>query len=239
MIKLISFWNVVDLNRVASTSRSIHAALQQCWTVDTGLARWFDNPFDFRQMLGNCGAVVSGSTAVQFFDRTRYPASDLDIVIPITTTYSMGLWLMENGYTFQPRGTDFTDFVASLVTVMKRSRSHRLAKPMIRVFDFYGHPLSASDTGRHVQLITTRDDPFAHILQYHSSECANLASIAVLTQPSIHSCCHERNHMGMRNIPLPTSNLYRPEDIRRARSLHRCSNCVATEIYGSRLRNYL
>lgn len=178
MLKVISYWGATDITRIASTSRRMRTALQRCWNVDRELACWFDCPSDFRQMLGQCGAVISGSTAIQFFNRVRYPSSDLDIVIPITTTYFMGTWLQENGYTFQPRDYDFTDFPASLVEVMKKNRPHRQVKPMVRVFDFYGHSLSTSDVGRHIQLITTRDDPFAHILHYHSSESPSLSFIS-------------------------------------------------------------
>lgn len=178
-LHVTSYWSVTDILAVASTCRSIRTTLKCCWDVDVQLSRWFENTQAFRQMLGQCGAIISGSTALQYFDRTSYLRSDVDIVIPLSGTYRMGIWLLANDFIFQPRDRDFDDFTASLLKVINTNPRNRNNRPLLRVFDFYAPPFRVQQYPRHVQLIVIYGDPFSHILQYHSSK-GSITSSSIL-----------------------------------------------------------
>ena len=48
---------------------------------------------------------ISGSTALQFFDRSCYADSDLDIYVEHRYCKPIALWLESIGYSFRPRKT--------------------------------------------------------------------------------------------------------------------------------------
>ncbi|RYP78129.1 hypothetical protein DL770_006919 [Monosporascus sp. CRB-9-2] len=51
------------------------------WNINAKLTRFFSNPTAFRSMLGRSNALISGSFALQFFERVVWPESNLDIMI--------------------------------------------------------------------------------------------------------------------------------------------------------------
>jgi len=54
--------------------------LQQ-WNVDRDLLRFVEDPRRFRTQLGKCDGLISGSFALQFFERVYWEGSDLDIFV--------------------------------------------------------------------------------------------------------------------------------------------------------------
>ncbi|KAH7100726.1 hypothetical protein BKA62DRAFT_771213 [Auriculariales sp. MPI-PUGE-AT-0066] len=95
------------LARIAKTSRSAHAAVQDFMTQ-----RWhrqlrrFCDPFAFRSMQARTGVIVSGSQALSFFrgddfGRDEYGRlSDLDLYPVKGTEREIGLWLIAQGYSY-------------------------------------------------------------------------------------------------------------------------------------------
>ena len=66
------------------------------WNVDKKLRRFVRNPQALRSQLGQADAVISGSFAVQFFDRVTFPGSDLDIYVTIgSNADTLGQYLMD------------------------------------------------------------------------------------------------------------------------------------------------
>lgn len=73
---------IIALSRTCKAlSRTYRDLLLTQWNIDTKLSRFVTNPRGLRLQLRDREAVISGSFAVQFFDRTVYPDSDLDIFI--------------------------------------------------------------------------------------------------------------------------------------------------------------
>ncbi|PPQ72614.1 hypothetical protein CVT26_004088 [Gymnopilus dilepis] len=68
------------------------------WDINTKLQDWFENTATFLYVMDYCGAIISGSFAVQFFDRTKYSDDDLDIYIRVGAFEIMGRWLEMQGY---------------------------------------------------------------------------------------------------------------------------------------------
>ncbi|KAL8683009.1 MAG: hypothetical protein Q9186_001004 [Xanthomendoza sp. 1 TL-2023] len=51
------------------------------WDVDRRLARFVRDPVGLRSQMGRTDALISGSFALQYFERVTWPASDLDIFV--------------------------------------------------------------------------------------------------------------------------------------------------------------
>lgn len=75
----------------------------RAFNINRHLLRFFSNPVDFRSLQARTGTLISGSNALQFFDRTFYPESDLDLYTHPGHSREVGLWLMRwEGYKFAP-----------------------------------------------------------------------------------------------------------------------------------------
>src|SRR2546429_7394975 len=73
------------------------------WNINLHLSKFVDKPLDYRSMLGRCGAVVSGSSALQFLDGVFYEGSDTDVYFSDSKSVAVfGDYLVESeGYGFE------------------------------------------------------------------------------------------------------------------------------------------
>ena len=97
---------VVVLVQLLKTSHrlrnAVNAYIAQAFTVDRIISRYFEDPSSFRSMQAHTATIISGSAALQFFDRSSYPGSDLDLYVPILGAEKLTCFIIENGYTFVP-----------------------------------------------------------------------------------------------------------------------------------------
>lgn len=91
-----------DIICLRRTCKDIREYLQ--WDINAKLQRFFNNPCAFRSELGRCEALISGSFALQFFERVTWPQSDLDIFAEEGGNFhSMCIYLeSKEGYKLQP-----------------------------------------------------------------------------------------------------------------------------------------
>ena len=78
--------------------------MKHAFCVDRLLSRYF-TPAEilcFRELQCVTGALISGSTAVQFFDRETYPDSDLDVYVEHRYVRTLTDWLVKIGYKYKP-----------------------------------------------------------------------------------------------------------------------------------------
>jgi hypothetical protein len=61
-----------------------------------------DQILHFRHLQATTGMVISGSTALQFFERVLYPESDLDLYVEHRYRRPIALWLASIGYRYVP-----------------------------------------------------------------------------------------------------------------------------------------
>lgn len=79
---LMQYLDTRDLLRLYRTSWAIRLNLKDNdWNINYRLSRFFKNPMAFRSCLGRSNALISGSFALQFFERVSWPDSDLDIMV--------------------------------------------------------------------------------------------------------------------------------------------------------------
>ncbi|KAJ7106080.1 hypothetical protein C8R43DRAFT_863192, partial [Mycena crocata] len=103
LLRILSFWSLQDIitcETLSSAFRNIVGFYRSvAWNADNFFRSWFlDSPSWFRAVLKSCNAVVSGSQLVQFFDRSTYFESDMDIFLRIGSVSRMGVWLECQGY---------------------------------------------------------------------------------------------------------------------------------------------
>ena len=115
------------LVRLSSTCRTAHASIQAyigiAFNIDRLLSRFFPTATPgcsttcahdhthteehararaFRSLQAATGTLISGSSALQFFDRKVWPESDLDLYAFARHRREVGRWLLAEGYRYKP-----------------------------------------------------------------------------------------------------------------------------------------
>lgn len=78
--------------------------VRRAYDINRHLKHFFDDPLAFRHLQAETGALISGSNALQFLDRTFYPKADLDIYVDVRYCEQLVKYLtLREGYVFRPR----------------------------------------------------------------------------------------------------------------------------------------
>ncbi|KAK0187640.1 hypothetical protein F5146DRAFT_1059889 [Armillaria mellea] len=110
---------------------------------------------EFRLIQAKTGTLVSGSTALQFLERTTYPGSDLDIYTPFRYGREVGEFLLKIGYQF----CLFTEITEDIIHEVADDKIY-VCRGIIQVFDFHRN-------GKKIQVMSERNSPMDIILSYH------------------------------------------------------------------------
>lgn len=173
-----------DIMSFGLVSRDGYAAclryLTSAWSFHKFFAKWVTDTEGLRSVLLLTDAVVSGSQALQFFDRSEYPNSDLDIFLRPDRLQTLVQWLLQAGYTFPSdlnRGATVTP-TGNIISTKTFSASYPCSASF-KVYNFtrntrtscYTHDSNVvHQTAMQIQLIVTNQDPVEHILShFHSS----------------------------------------------------------------------
>ncbi|KAF8184150.1 hypothetical protein K438DRAFT_1487164, partial [Mycena galopus ATCC 62051] len=89
-----------ELVRLMQTCRRIHSLVKDaCFDADRLLFPFFGaKARDFREIQAHTGTIISGSMALQFFNRLTWPNSDLDLYVSLPSASITVLFLVEAGY---------------------------------------------------------------------------------------------------------------------------------------------
>ena len=80
--RILSISDIINLTRTCKAFAHLYKSLLSSqWNIDKRLARFVNNITRFRSQMASFNALISGSFALQFFDRVRWSGSDLDISI--------------------------------------------------------------------------------------------------------------------------------------------------------------
>ncbi|PPR00586.1 hypothetical protein CVT26_009861 [Gymnopilus dilepis] len=183
--RLLLFFAELDIKAIVSlskTSSALHSAYifyaKQTWEPTKHFASWFEHPAAFRRLLARTNSVISGSFALQFFDRIYYPTSDMDIYLRVAGADEVCRWLTRQDYTYVQGNKTYPHVISrDRVHIDKavRNMSSSLS-PLLAVYNFERKiKLSTSETiVRHVQVIVVDTDPIEHILfDFHSTVVMN------------------------------------------------------------------
>lgn len=87
--------------RLGSTCHFARRAMKEytrrAFDIQKHFTRFFTDPITFRCLQARTLAVVSGSNALQFLDRTVYPNSDLDLYVSSRHAAEVCDWIVKSG----------------------------------------------------------------------------------------------------------------------------------------------
>jgi len=173
----------IDLLRYSRASKTAHQAvssyIRRIFNLEKLIGRFFTEHqiSYFRSWQSKTGMLISGSTALQFFNRTFYPESDLDIYVEHRYCKVIAFWLISTGYTYEPRpGHSVQDLEEALrltksvipktIKFVSSSTAAYLNYDVASVFNFH-----KSNPDRKIQLVACHHSPLELILKFHSSTC--------------------------------------------------------------------
>ena len=177
--------------RLSRTCKLARLAVQDyvtcAYDINSLFNAFFEDVPAFRRLQAKTGAIVSGSLALQFLDRTRYPGTDCDLYVTARHAKGIGEWIMANdgagrAYRFTPsekQASSFGDAMEEYAQWISFSADGEndtnleddghidtyVSKHVTGVYTF------ASDkNGAIVQMVVTNSSPIDAITHFHSSE---------------------------------------------------------------------
>lgn len=189
------------------TSKRSHGVVtsyySRAFRIDVLLASFFE-PLElvyFRYWQARAGVLISGSTALQFFNRTLYPDSDLDLYVEHRYCLGIAKWLQSTGYAYRPRSwqhsslelevnenPDGTEhFEPGQLFHPSASRGY-FGRGVANVLNFH-----KANPNRKIQLITSKHSPLEIILNFHSSQSTTICNILSqgLLDSSVRNECYQ------------------------------------------------
>lgn len=167
---------------------AIRACISLVYSINKRLGHFVSVQDEFRSMQARTGALISGSFALQFFDDTFYPESDLDLYVHSRHAEEVGTWLLQNAYQFVPnekmdQAPEFSRALLSFyepeialpdTTICVPPRDNSEWYRMRGVANVFNFVKTMNRDGRtvvlRIQLITASSTPLEIILNFHSSE---------------------------------------------------------------------
>ncbi|KAI0061378.1 hypothetical protein BV25DRAFT_1826890 [Artomyces pyxidatus] len=182
--------NIIHLSRTCKLANaSVREYYRRAYSINRHLERWFQDPLAFRRLQQRTTTLISGSCALQFFDRTFYPESDLDLFTPWNQVPEVAVWLVGAGYVYmqvQGQKPPF-DLARTQDDWLQRDSdaSSDISGPdfyplsafnVIKVYTFYKIGRTVDAAHLKVQIIGTSIAPIASVLKFHSTCVMNAIS---------------------------------------------------------------
>jgi len=177
-----------DILRYSRASKEAHASassyLRRRFRIESVLRKYFEvgEIRKFRELQYATGMIISGSTVVQFFDRSGFSDSDLDCYVEHRYRWKVAEWLLNIGYEYVERpiwsampGDDeeneTLEEILERVSDEEGSPADFLGPQVPR--GYFGAAILLNfekrDPIRKIQVITCHYAPLQMILNFHSS----------------------------------------------------------------------
>lgn len=170
---------------IGATSRQAHAALldykQRTFNPNKLLEMYFSDPIGFRSLQAQTHTLISGSSALQFLDRTVYPKTDLDLFVHPGEQGKVSYWLIEHeGYKFVQFPWQSSDLNVELGTTWEPGhlnnhwpqfnlyRSRAISNVLV-----FKKGSNSHGNLRKVEIIVPKTNPFHSVLDFHSSKLSS------------------------------------------------------------------
>ncbi|KAK0457423.1 uncharacterized protein EV420DRAFT_1335334 [Desarmillaria tabescens] len=135
------------------------------------MVSYFSEPelLEFRLIQAKTGTLISGSTVLQFLERTTYPDSDLDIYTPFMYAREVGEFFLRIGYQFCPRESQIKPFHEIAEDINQRVVEQEVynLRGIMQVYDL-------DRNGKKIQLMSALNSPMDIILAYHCTTVMNI-----------------------------------------------------------------
>ncbi|VDC03936.1 unnamed protein product [Peniophora sp. CBMAI 1063] len=172
--RLLSYLEPCDLASLACLNRLINGEMRaysrRVFSITRVLSPFFKDCDSFREMQSRTGTLISGSTALQVFERTTYTDSDLDLYVEHRYALDVVKHLDQEGYTFIPRETQALTAEETLEDTEELLHAgHYLGQGIANVLDY-------SRDDKKIQVIVSKRSPIDIILHFHSTCVMNIIS---------------------------------------------------------------
>ena len=174
----------LSLTRMASVCRGIRSVAKdfqrRAYNINRRLELFVTDPGAFRSLMARTHMVISGSFALQFFDRTFYPESDLDIYVhPDGSIGEVGLYLIKDGYEYTRQSWQLEHYEQEVQRILadmdpdlddlEDDDELGFLYDLQSVRAVYTFKRGNGCDAKKVQIIVSRVSPLASILDFHSS----------------------------------------------------------------------
>lgn len=171
-----------DLYALRATSHAgqdvVEEYLERRFNITRTLSPYFDSVPNFRAIQARTATLVSGSTALQFMDRTTYPNSDLDLYLFRRHVPLVIAFLEHEGYQYFERREGLTTWEHALHDAGQEHDAHlQLQEPHYvdnTIFCVLDFKMTRNGVVKIVQLIVAMSSPMECILNFHSSKSINV-----------------------------------------------------------------
>lgn len=173
----------LDLIRFSLTCRKAYQSVitynKTAYNIHHLLSRYFpDSHVDtFRHLQAKTGTLISGSVALQFFERLYYEESDLDLYLEAKHVQDLCHFIKGCGYIFIARDNQENDLDKAIALA---GRAHKRGEANgVSSDDYYARigaissVLNFRKDGKTIQVISPKEDEsvLSIILSFHSSKC--------------------------------------------------------------------
>ncbi|KAF9524892.1 hypothetical protein CPB83DRAFT_897435 [Crepidotus variabilis] len=180
VMRLLSYMEVDDIVHFAKTSSSTRSFCQlfahTAWNFNAFFNDWFANTEAFREALSESRALVSRSQVLQFFERTSYANSDLDLYLQAGGFETINVFVKSQGYERQSQDSSrLRQQYSRLCNLLRATRGNCIVD-VISYRRRYPSLVDINQDGssRMVQVIVVSGIPVCFILfEYHSSAVIN------------------------------------------------------------------
>ncbi|KAI0642149.1 hypothetical protein C8Q79DRAFT_918657, partial [Trametes meyenii] len=160
----------LELIRLTWTARGIRTAVNDylgaVFNPHVLLSPFFHDTIAFRYLQAETGTLVSGPTALNFFDRANVTQDPIDIYVYLHHSVRVASWLVGLGYAFLPSPDQCLDWE---LAVVERTTSTDDQRAIFGVFIF-------QRSRRTVRLTVANRTPIEVILRAHSTCLLNIIS---------------------------------------------------------------
>ncbi|KAJ3903197.1 hypothetical protein F5879DRAFT_167687 [Lentinula edodes] len=155
---------------------------QRAFRIEQVLAPFFDQTEidELRLLQYRTGILISGSTALQFFDLVVYPDSDLDLYVELRHCRPLAEFLASVGYQFQPTPRQRSTFDGALAFTLSLNfaGTQNLHDDEEDFQGYVNNGIASvynfSRGGKRIQVITSHTCSMDVILSFHSTCVMNI-----------------------------------------------------------------
>ncbi|PSS08863.1 hypothetical protein PHLCEN_2v3478 [Hermanssonia centrifuga] len=168
--------------RISRTCRIAYDAVRfyvgRTFNINRHLSQYFPDPLAFRSLQARTAALISGSNALQFFNRLRYSNSDLDVYVSWKSAMEVGKWMLGHGYTYKPSVSQLEDLEQEIHAGHHSHDDYAEGEGISTVLLFV-KPSKEYDTEKELQvhIIVSFRTPMEVIMKVHSSVFTHLPTL--------------------------------------------------------------
>ena len=169
---VFDYCSPATLLRLARTCQLTYASskayMRRAFKIDRLLLPYFPSPLAFRQLQARTGTLISGSTALQFFERVQYPDSDLDLYVFPKFRKDVERFMRQEGYAVSSIRNKNPDLYQDAAEYDEFEDCLYEMRAVLAVITFEKKLEGRED--KKVQVIVTQRCPMEAILDFHSSK---------------------------------------------------------------------